>query len=174
MRVELWDVLNSYGKPTGKKVIRGTGVLKPGEYHLVVHIWVISSDGKVLIQRRSNERKLMPGEWAATSGSAISGETSFEAAKRELSEELGINSDRENLIKLIRLKRKNSFLDVWAITKDIPAEELVLQKSEVAEVKWVSLSELIEMIKNGQFHNYGEHYFDNIFEKIDDYRGTFV
>lgn len=174
MSVEIWDILDSCGKPTGKKVVRGSGVLKPGEYHLVVHIWVISSDGKVLIQRRSDQRKLMPGEWAATSGSAISGETSFDAAKRELSEELGISSDKTSLVKLIRLKRKNSFLDVWAITKDIKTEELVLQKSEVAEVKWISISELTEMIENGQFHNYGEHYFDNVFEKIDDYRGTFV
>ena len=174
MSVEFWDILNSSGKPTGKKVMRGSDILKPGEYHLVVHIWVVSSDGKVLIQRRSEQRKLMPGEWAATGGSAISGETSFDAAKRELFEELGIRSDKQNLIKLIRLKRKNSFLDVWIITKDVKAQDLVLQKSEVAEVKWVKISELIEMIENGHFHNYGEQYFDSVFEKIDDYRGTFV
>ena len=174
MSVELWDVLNSCGKPTGKKVARETGVLKPGEYHLVVHIWVISSDGKVLIQRRSDEKKLMPGEWAATSGSAISGESSFMAAKRELLEELGISSNKESLVKLIRLKRKNSFLDVWAITKDIPAEKLVLQKSEVASAKWVGQDELKGMIESGEFHNYGDEYFDSVFEKLDDYRGSFL
>ncbi|MCQ2451475.1 MAG: NUDIX domain-containing protein [Clostridia bacterium] len=174
MSVEIWDILNSKAVPTGKTVVRGQGFLKPGEYHLVVHIWIISSVGKFLIQRRSDERKLMPGEWAATGGSAISGETSFEAAKRELSEELGIRSNKHNLFKLIRLKRKNSFLDVWVITVDLPSEKLVLQKSEVKEVKWVTKDTLLQMIENGEYHNYGDEYFDNVFEKLDDYRGTFV
>ena len=113
MSVEKWDVLNSYGRSTGRTILRGRAFLKPGEYHLVVHIWIISPKGKFLIQRRADDKKLMPGEWAATGGAAISGESSFAAAKRELFEELGIKSNRDNLIKLLRLKRKNSFLDVW-------------------------------------------------------------
>lgn len=174
MSVEYWDVFDENGRKTGKKVQRGTEVLKPGEYHLVVHIWVVSSDGRFLIQRRSSERKLMPGEWAATGGAAISGESSFEAAKRELAEELGLKRNRDTLVKLLRLKRKNSFLDVWITTCNLPAEDLVLQKSEVDTAKWVKMSELDRMIKEGEYHNYGEHYFDSVFEKIDDYRGTFV
>ncbi len=174
MITERWDILNSNGRPTGRTVLRKNVILKPGEYHLVVHIWIISSDGKVLIQRRSDNKKLMPGEWAATGGAAISGESSFTAAKRELFEELGITSDKDNLIKLLRLKRKNSFLDVWAITVDTPADELVVQKSEVASAKWVTFDILNSMIENGEFHNYGEEYFDGVFEKLDDYRGSFI
>ncbi|MBO4468264.1 MAG: NUDIX domain-containing protein [Clostridia bacterium] len=174
MNVELWDVLDANGNPTGRRIVRGTGTLRPGEYHLVVHIWIISADGKILIQRRSDEKKLMPGEWAATGGAAISGESSFEAARRELFEELGIKANKDNLVKLLRLKRKNSFLDVWITTTDTPAEKLVLQKSEVDTAKWIKMPELEGMIENGEFHNYGEHYFDSVFEKIEDYRGTFV
>jgi len=174
MNVEKWDILNSSGKPTGRTILRGNVFLKPGEYHLVVHIWVISSDGKYLIQRRADDKKLMPGEWAATGGAAISGETSFAAAKRELFEELGIKTNKENLIKLLRIKRKNSFLDVWITTCDLPAEKLTLQKSEVATVKWVKKEELEKMISLADFHNYGDEYFDSVFEKIEDYRGLFV
>lgn len=172
--MEKWDILNAKGQPTGKIAVRGSSILKPGEYHLVVHIWIISSSGRMLIQRRSDEKKLMPGEWAATGGAAISGETSFLAAKRELFEELGISSDREILTKLLRIKRKNSFVDVWVMTADLDTEELTLQKSEVAEVKWVTLSELDEMIEDGRFHNYGDEYFDTLRERIEDYRGAFV
>lgn len=174
MIFEKWDVLDGSGKPTGRKVLRGRTFLRPGEYHLVVHIWIVSSDGKILIQRRSENKQLMPGEWAATGGAAISGENSFSAAKRELFEELGIRSNKDNLIKLIRLKRKSSFLDVWAITVDLPTDKLVLQKSEVDTAKWVSADILRQMIENGEFHNYGDEYFDTVFEKIDDYRGSFV
>ena len=129
--VEQWDIYNSQGKKTGRKVPRGRYALRAGEYHLVVHIWIISKNGEFLIQRRSEHKKLMPGEWAATGGAAVSGEDSFTAARRELFEELGISTDRETLKKLLRIKRKNSFLDVWVTSCDLKSEELVLQKSSV-------------------------------------------
>lgn len=171
MSIEIWDVFDENGIPTGKTALRGQGVLKSGEYHLVVHIWIVSRSGMFLIQRRADDRKLMPGEWAATGGAAISGEDSFAAASRELFEELGIESDRESLKKLERIKRRNSLLDVWAIVSDVTEDELVLQSSEVAEARWVTQKELLKMIDEGKFHNYGKEYFDSVFEKIKDLRG---
>lgn len=172
MITELWDILDEHGVATGKTTVRGKTSLKQGEYHLVVHIWIISSDGKILIQRRADNKKLMPGEWAATGGAAISGENSFVAARRELFEELGIESDQNSLKNVLRLKRRNSLLDIWMIVSDVKIDELSLQKSEVAEVKWVTLSELKEMIKDGLFHNYGKDYFNQIFKNINLYRGA--
>ena len=122
---------------------------------------------------RGNAR-FKPGEWAATGGAAVAGEDAFTAATRELYEELGIRSDRDNLMWLTRIKRRNSLLDVWVITSDVDEDSLTLQKSEVAEAKWVTRTELEEMIENGGFHNYGWEYFDNVFEKIDDHRGATV
>ena len=174
MQIEKWDILDEYGHRTGRTTLRGGAKLKPGEYHLVVHIWIIADNGNFLLQRRSDNKKLMPGEWAATGGAAISGEDSFTAAKRELFEELGIPIEDGNFMKLCRFKRRNSLLDVWVVTFNSNIAELKLQKNEVAEVKWVTASELGSMIENGQFHNYGNEYFDTLFEEIDNYRGTFV
>lgn len=174
MITEKWDVLDEHGKATGKTALRGKNHLRHGEYHLVVHIWIISDKGDFLIQRRSDSKKLMPGEWAATGGAAISGENSFVAARRELMEELGIKRDSDTLFKLLRIKRRNSLLDVWVTTFDEKLDNLQLQKSEVAEVKWVGKQELEKMIELRQFHNYGTEYFDRVFEKIDEYRGACV
>ncbi len=116
----------------------------------------------------------MPGEWAATGGAAVSGEDSFGAARRELFEELGIESDESSLKKITRIKRRNSLVDVWAIVCDIPEDRLVLQRSEVAEAKWVTSAELDRMIRNGEFHNYGREYFDSVFEKIRELGGAVV
>ena len=140
----------------------------------MVHIWPVSSNGDFLIQRRSDTKKLMPGEWAATGGAAISGEDSYTAANRELYEELGIPSDKDSLKKLARIKRRNSLLDVWFINTDVSKDGLRLQKSEVADAKWVSREELEFMIKNGEFHNYGSEYFNTLFSKIDSLRGVTV
>lgn len=174
MIVEKWDILDENGLPTGKTTLRGRNFLKNGEYHLVVHIWIFSPDGRLLIQRRSDTKPLMPGEWAATGGAAISGESSYSAANRELFEELGICSNKKTLKKAFRVKRRNSLLDVWLIESDIPAENLKLQKSEVSEAKWVTVEEFKKMIEEGIFHNYGSEYFKKVLEKIEECRKALV
>ena len=166
MILEKWDILDENGRPLGKTTLRGKVQLRPGEYHLVVHIWIVSSDGKVLIQRRAESKKLMPGEWAATGGAAISGEDSFTAAKRELFEELGLERDENSMKKILHIKRRNSLLDVWITVSDLPVESLTLQETEVAEAKWVTVDELKKMIEENKFHNYGREYFERIFQKI--------
>ena len=174
MRNEIWDVFDGDGNLTGKTVARGRCFLKPGECHKVVHMWIVSTDGKFLLQRRSDQKKLMAGEWAATGGAVVSGESSYTAANRELYEELCIFSNKQTLRQILSLKRRNSLLDVWMITCDIKVENLKLQKSEVAEARWVAKEELEQMIKKGLFHNYGKEYFDSVFDAIDANRGVTV
>lgn len=165
--MEIWDVLDRNGVPTGKTVERKHICLLRGEYHLVVHIWILGSDGRVLIQRRSFDKPLMPGEWAAIGGSAVSGETPLVAASRELAEEMGIETE-ENELKLIRtMVRKNSILHIYLVCRDTPISELNLQESEVSEAKWVHRNKLRQMIKNGEFHNYGKEYFESVFNAFD-------
>ncbi len=164
--MEIWDIMNEKGVITGRTAVRGRTVLKNGEYHLVVHIWVVSSKGNLLIQRRSERRRLMPGEWAATGGSAVSGEESKAAAARELYEELGINAGGK-LRHAARLKRRNSLLDIYFLRCDADATGLRLQRNEVAEVKWVTPEELRSMIERREYHNYGREYFKTVFDQLD-------
>lgn len=165
--MEKWDILDARGCPTGRRINRGRrAVLRAGEYHAVVHIWIIDSKGRLLIQRRSEKKHLMPGEWAATGGAAIAGETPFAAARRELFEELSIYSDENTLKKIATVKRRNSILSIWQIKKDVPVKALRLQKSEVAEARWVTRGELEQMIASGRYHNYGREYFDIVFSAL--------
>lgn len=165
--MEVWDILDKNGEPTGKTVVRKKVCLHKGEYHLVVHIWILGSDGRVLIQRRSLTKPLMPGEWAAIGGSAISGEDSLTAAKRELFEEMGIDHPAETFKLIGKLTRKNSLLNIYLVKCDVPASALQLQEEEVSEAKWVHRNKLRQMIKTGEFHNYGAAYFDMVFAAFD-------
>ena len=167
MSIEIWDILDENGVPTGKTTLRGHSILKSGEYHLVVHIWIISSDGAFLIQRRADDKKLMPGEWAATGGAVIAGETSLSAARRELKEELGIEAAEEEFKFVTRFKRKSSFIDLWAVESNLPVHKLRLQRSEVSAARWISAKELREMLTNGSYHNYGAEYFAEVFSLAD-------
>lgn len=159
---EIWDILDKDGNLTGRTIERGEE-LKEGEYHLVVHIWVMNSKKELLIQRRADHIKHAPGIWASTGGSGVSGEDSLTAAIRELSEEMGIKVQKEEMKKINRVIKRNSIADIWLVKKDIDVFDLVLQKEEVSDAKWVSLEELKNMIKNKRFYDYGERYFEMIF-----------
>ncbi|MBR4867836.1 MAG: NUDIX domain-containing protein, partial [Clostridia bacterium] len=114
-------------------------------------------------QKRSENRMPMPGEWAATGGSVLSGEESRAAAIRELEEELGIRVLEHEIHYKGRLTRKNSFVDLWQVGVDADLNSLRLQTEEVQEAKWVTKEELEKMIANKQFHDYGRAYFRKVF-----------
>ena len=165
--MEIWEILDRNGVPTGKTVERKRVCLARGEYHLVVHIWILGSDGRVLIQRRSFNKPLMSGEWAAIGGSAVVGETSAEAARRELAEEMGIQAEPNELRLIKQMVRKNSILNIYLLCSDVAVSDLVLQEEEVSEAKWVHRNKLRQMIKTNKFHNYGNEYFEAVFAAFD-------
>ena len=60
MREELLDIYSSSGKKTGKKATKSY-IHEKGLFHATVHVWIFSEKGNVLIQKRSNKKKLNPG-----------------------------------------------------------------------------------------------------------------
>jgi len=156
--MEIWDILDENRKLTGKTINRGEQ-LKDGEFHLVVHIWIINSNGEILIQKRPEHLEFAPGLWATTGGSATQGEDSISAAFRETKEELGIEIDKDSMLGPLSYKRKDDFTDIWLVNQDIDLEDIILQKEEVSDAKWVSTKELNQMICEGCFHRYSDEYF---------------
>ncbi len=163
--MEKWDLYDRDGHSMGRTIKRGAR-FHAGEHHLVVHIWAVNSAGRMLIQRRSARQRMMPNVWAITSGSAIAGETSIDAARRELAEELGIRLPSEAFVPLGRLVRRNSLCDVYLIQRDIAVTEMKLQKEEVSQVRWTTGEQLKAMVKDRRFHHYGDAYFRFVAEGI--------
>ncbi len=169
--MEKWELLDENGNPTGRVITRGEPLLA-GQYHLVEHIWIVDSKGRLLIQRRSDQLRLMSGMWAATGGSAIAGEDSESAARRELYEELGIRTVAGELVYGGRMRRRNSFTDIWILYRDIDPATLHLQPEEVAEARWATTDELIDMLHERIYHHYGTAYFQFVFRAIERGRRT--
>lgn len=146
---EYWDIYDENRIPTGKKHRRGDP-MKPGEYHLDVHVCVFNSKGQLLIQQRQPFKRGWPNLWDLTvGGSALSGETSRMAAQREIREELGLEIDFTALRPHMTLHFEEGFDDYYFVELDVKPEELSLQEEEVKQVRWVEKEEVLRMRDEG-------------------------
>ena len=131
-----------------------------GEYHIVVQVMTINNKGEILLTQRVPE-KTSGGKWECSGGCAVAGETSREAALRELFEETGIRAD-ENEIDLEWTLTTDSMLrDFYILEKDVPLSALRLQSIEVCAAKWVSFERLCEMARCGQTTRTVARWLDN-------------
>jgi isopentenyldiphosphate isomerase len=109
--------------------------------HRSVGIAVMSTDGRLLIHRRSLAKDIWPGWWDIAAGGVVaSGETYEEAARRELEEELGVVGDVDFL-------GQSRYVDddvaemcrCYRVVHDGP---FTFNDGEVSEARWVTLTEL--------------------------------
>ena len=129
--------------------------LAPGEYHLVVEIWLRNSKGEVLLTKRHPE-KHYGGLWECTGGSVLAGEESLTAAIREVKEEIGVDLTAGNpgiLLASLSIRREGQYsahYDVYLFERDIPLESLTFQPEEVVDAKWVNEETLRQMEEAGE------------------------
>jgi 8-oxo-dGTP pyrophosphatase MutT (NUDIX family) len=157
--MEIWDLYSKEGVFLDKTIQRGM-VLPKDTYHLVVHIIIVNTKGEFLIQKRSETKDLWPGQWAFTGGSALTGESSEEAALRELSEETGIELSKGDLQYLSRLHYGDYFSDLYLGLVDVDASTLKFQVEEVSELAYVGRDRIIEMQNEEIFHYYREDFMN--------------
>jgi 8-oxo-dGTP pyrophosphatase MutT (NUDIX family) len=143
--MECWDLLDGDGRPTGRLAIRGKP-LPEGGRHLVVHVYLVNPEGRFLIQKRSMLKELCPGAWDVTGGAVLAGEDSRQGALREVEEELGLRLEPEALTLMARLKRPDSFVDIWLGRIEAGIDEMAMQPGEVDDLRFVAAGELLAWI----------------------------
>lgn len=154
--MELLDVLDRKGNITGVAKDKDE-IYKNGLYFRCVHIWVLSSNRELLLQKRSPKKETFPNLWAISiAGHVRTGETSLDTCKREIKEELNLDVTDKQLVPLFTIKRKqkhsrecinNSFDDVYLLNLDVDITKTKLQKSELSEIKYFKYNELEKMYK---------------------------
>ena len=149
--MEIWDILDSEGNKTGRTMVKGEEKVPEGFYHLGADVWIKNSENKILIQKRSAQKKLSPNVWAMTGGSVIKGETSVETIERETFEELGIKINVKEAKMLTRFKTGNVWIDTFFLKQDIDLDKVIMQEEEVCDVKWAAYEEIEEIYQQGQF-----------------------
>jgi isopentenyldiphosphate isomerase len=146
MHIELVDVLTDEGLLTGRTKAKDL-VHRDGDWHGAAHLWNVSSDGRVLLQRRALVKESWPGLWdVSVAGHVTAGETALAAVVRETREELGLAVDASDLSPLGRIRYhcalrpdyvENEFHDIFLLRRDVALSSLRLDPLEVADVAYV-------------------------------------
>lgn len=170
--MEIIDLYDENRIPLNRTAVRGTE-LPEGTYRIVIHACIFSSSGQMLIQRRQPFKHGFSGLWDVSCGGGVpSGETSRQAAVRELQEELGLNVQPAELRAAVTLHFVHGFDDMYILNKDVDIDALILQPEEVADAKWASEDEILQMIREGVFIPYHENLIRLLFTLRDQEDGT--
>ena len=111
----------------------------------ITAVWVFNKNKEFLIAKRQSTKILSPNKWGpSVSGTLEEGETYESNAKKETEEEIGLKNISLKPFKKIFYENINGrrFCYIYTTYIDIPVSEFILQKDEVAEVRWISLDEL--------------------------------
>ena len=146
--VEYNDVYNAQGQRTGKLHRRGKP-WKPGEFGLVVCVWVYDGQGNILLTRRA-PGKSFAGTWENSGGAAKAGETSRQAIVRELFEETGIRAEEAEFELLDSDRDAHTFYDFYCLRRQTPLEQIVLLPGETDDVQWADFDKIHQMIREKQ------------------------
>ena len=160
--MERWDLYDNNRHLTGEVLERGQPI-PAGRYHLVVHVIVFDHAGRMLIQQRQPFKEGWPNLWDVTvGGSAVAGETSVQAAQRELAEELGLSLELAAPPDLT-IYYNEGFDDVYLVTREVDLASLTLQYEEVQAVRWATEKEILQMLDEGTFPPYRRSYLELLF-----------
>ena len=128
--MEFNDIYDENRCLTGRVHKRGTP-WHPGEYGLVVCVWVYDGCGRILLTRRA-KGKSFAGTWENSGGAAKTGETSRDRKK---------------------------FYDFSSLNRQVAVKDIVLLPGETDAVRWASYGKIHWMIRTGKICKIIAHQF---------------
>lgn len=117
----------------------------------IISLWITNGRAEVLLQQRSFDKKVAPGVWtAAVEGTVDYGDSYLITAQREAEEEIGLKN--------LHLKETGKYYGPWggfgkrqcqgyATVYSGDPSAIVIQESEVNDIKWLTLDKIKQMYK---------------------------
>ena len=162
---ELWDAYDKEGNKLGFDLVRGEPIPE-GVYNLVVQVFAVSADGKVLITQR-DPRKPHGLQWEVTGGAVCKGEDEVQGAVRELLEETGLVIGAEQLIRIDLKFCENPggyhTLYYTFLTFFDPARQTIrMQEGETVEYRLMPYEEFCEFVLTEAYvESLREHFLED-------------
>lgn len=138
---------------------------RDGDLHATVHIWLISRKDMgiyVILQKRSAQKLLHPECFdVSAAGHVIQGDEFRQSAVREVEEELGISVVPQKLECIGTIKNSiksgelidNELSAVYIYRENIDIESLNIDSTEVSEVCWAEIDEILSVINRKNFRH---------------------
>ena len=165
--MERFDLYDANRRFAGRTIARGEEVPE-GLRRLVVHVCVFNSRGQMLIQQRQSFKEGWPNLWDVSVGGGVqAGETTQQAARRELMEELGLDYDFEGEAPMLTTTFRMGFDDIYIIHAEPFLTSLRLQPEEVQAVRWADCAEVLSMIDSGTVIPYHRSLMEYLFFRQD-------
>lgn len=146
--MEILEIVDKEGNVLGtapRNEIHGN----PALIHKVVHVLVFNDKGDLLLQKRALDKDVAPGMWDTSVGGHMEpGETTEQAALREMKEELGFSAPVDFIYKYIH---SNDYETELVNTfKCVYNGEIQIDPEEIIEVRHWSFDEIKTHIDSGQ------------------------
>ncbi len=111
-------------------------------YVVVVGVVRVDEDNRVLLLKRSPQRRTSPNKWQTPSGFLKEGESAEEAILREVQEETLLDGT------IIKSGKSFEIMDEWGRWIIIPfliavkSDKVVIDASEHSQFKWIMVNEI--------------------------------
>lgn len=157
---EMIDIYDGNRALTGITIPREGAFLTEGQYMLYVLALIEDAKGRFLITQRSMDKHWGAGWWEVTGGGVRAGESSLEAVRREVPEEVGLELPNVSYTPVysyenVDLKRgDNYFVDIYHIKLDFTEADVSLLDGEAIDFRLASWAEISKLAENGTFLHY--------------------
>jgi hypothetical protein len=177
--MELIDILNENGIKTGQVASRDEAHRK-GLWHRAIVVAIINEKNEILLQQRAANKEKNANMWdISAAGHISSGQDSLMAATREINEEVSVNLGFNVEVREFRFmysfrkeeKFSESFIerqfyDFFILRQSgLTKESINYQRSEVQDIKFVTVTELNKLRESNQLVKRDEVY-DTLIEYL--------
>jgi len=169
---EIFEIVDRSGRVIGRAP-RSKAHGNPELIHRSVHVLVLdpgadTENRRIFLQKRSADKDIQPGKWDSSVGGHVApGENALEAAKREMSEELGIaNVDLRFLYSYLwRTDVETELVSSYLCYYNGPFRIL---RSEIDQGRFWSFAQIERMLASGAFTPNFEEEFSRLKNHLDE------
>jgi len=178
------EVLDDGGHKTGQ-VLDRAAVHDQELWHEIVNVWVMDSQGQVLLQHRAPTVELNPNLWDVAVGTHVKpNEDPNDAAIRCVGNELGLVVQRDDVQHLFNIQSANPLPGgkshkvlghVFLLKRDVNLDDLVFKPEKVTELAWKPLMDVMGEIGGtetaGKYYPRQGNYYPQLFDALQAYSG---
>jgi len=176
MADELLDQYDEYGNILG--TVMKYDAHKKGKWHANAHLYLYTSDGKIILQKRKKTINGIHYIAYSAAGHVSAGETPKESILREAKEEIAYvpkNLKKLGIFKETQLREafdNKEFIHVFVAEFDGNISELQIQEDEVLELIIIPIQQFIDECHDRELSKkYIIHeYYETLFEELQKYK----